>query len=308
MREHFDNYEKKIMEKLDQEAEEIRRAIDSSPEVADIRAGESLDQKVYASIEAYEEVSAKRENSEGARVCGRAGEADTDPSYAELSEEDREALRLGRELQERRKAKESRSIARRKFGMWKRAAAVLVVLVLAGGIGVTSVGRPEKIVKFAKQVVGDRELSEIDRSSKDVKQTGNDEEANAYQQIKDELGIDPVRILLVPKKMSYKYCEIDPDIRTVQLLYEYNGKNISYLISDSHGEELWITDIEDDDADSYPYIEGKLNAEITKHELPEEEGERYTAEFEYLDVHYQLTGTMDWQEFEEILLNLHFPA
>lgn len=308
MREHFDNYEKKIMEKLDQEAEEIRRAIDSSPEVADIRAGESLDQKVYASIEAYEEVSAMRENSEGARVCGRAGKADTDPSYAELSEEDREALRLGRELQERRKAKESRSIARRKFGMWKRAAAVLVVLVLAGGIGVTSIDGPKQVVKFARQVVGDRELSGVNSSAEEVKQTGNYEEAQAYQQIKDKLGIDPVRIETTAKGMKYKFCEIDTEIRSVQMLYEYDGKNISYLISDSHGEELWITDIEDEYTDKYPYIVGELNAEITEHKLAEGKGKKYTAEFEHMDVHYQLTGTMDWQEFEKILLNLHFPA
>lgn len=308
MREHFDNYEKKIMEKLDQEAEEIRRAIDNSPEVADIRAGESLDQKVYASIEAYEEVSAKRENFEGARVCGRAGEADTDPSYAELSEEDREALRLGRELQERRKAKESRSIARRKFGIWKRAAAVLVVLVLAGGIGVTSVGGPKQVVKLARQVVGDRELSGVNSSSEDAKHIENNEEAQAYQRIEDELKINPVRVVKIPGKMKYKYCEIDTEIRTAQFLYEYEDRNISYLINDSHGEELWITDLEDGDRDKYLYIEDELEAEITEHELPEGKEKKYTAEFEYRDVHYQLTGTMDWQEFEEILLNLHFPA
>lgn len=308
MREHFDNYEKKIMKKLDQEAEEIRRAIEGNPEVADIQADESLDRKVYASIAAFEEAAAKREHAEASDIRIRDDAKEADLSYVKLSEEDMEALRLGRELQERRKEKGSRSIAGKRFGQWKRIAAVLAALILAGGIGVTSIGGPKQVVKLAKQVVGDRVLTEIDRSSTDVKQIRKDEEAQAYQQIKDELRFDPVRILLVPKKMTYKNCEIDTEICTVHLLYEYEGKNVSYLISDSHGEELWIADIEDRDTDRYPYTKGKLNAEITEYELPEGKGKKYTAEFEYMDVHYQLTGAMEWKEFEEILKNLYFPA
>lgn len=308
MREHFDNYEKRIMKKLDQEAEEIRRAIEGNPEVADILADENLDRKVYSSIAAFEEAAAKREPLEASGIRVGDGAEAIGLSYVGLSEEDMEALRLGRELQERRKEKESRSIAGKWFGIWKRIAAVLVVLILAGGVGVTSIGGPKQVVKLAKQVVGDRVLSEIDSSSGEVKQTESHEEAQAYQQIKDELGFDPVRMVKMPGKMEYKYCEIDTEIRTVQLLYEYEGRNISYLISDSHGEELWITDIEDGYSDKYPYIEGKLNAEITEHEILEKEEKKYSVEFEYRDVHYQLTGTMDWQEFEEILKNLHFPA
>lgn len=308
MREHFDNYEERIMKRLDREAEEIRRAIEDNPEVADIQADENLDRKVYASIAAFEEASAKRERLEASGIHDRDGAADTDPSYAELSEKDVEALRLGRELQERRREKESRRNAGKRFGLWKRIAAVLAVLVLAGGIGVTSIGGPKQVVKLAKQAVGDRKLSEIDRSSEEVKQSGIYEEAQTYQQIKDELGIDPVRIISTSKLIWFKNCEIDTEIRTVQLLYEYGDKNISYLISDSHGEELWITDIEDRDTDKFPYTEGKLNAEITEYELPEGKGKKYTAEFEYMDVHYQLTGTMDWQEFEKVLKKLHFPS
>lgn len=308
MREHFDNYEKRIMKKLDQEAEEIRRAIEGNLEVADIQADENLDQKVYASITAFEEAAAKRERLEASGIRVGNDSEDAGLSYVGLSEEDREALRLGRELQERRKEKESRSIARKRFGLWKRIAAVLVVFVLAGGIGVTSIGGPKQVVKLAKQVVGDRILSEIDSSSGEVKQTESNEEAQTYQRIEDELGIDPVRVMKIPNKMKYKYCEIDTEIRTAQFLYEYEDRNVSYLISDAYGEELWITDLEDGDTDKYPYTEGKLNAEITEHELPEGKGKKYTAEFEYMDVHYQLTGTLDWQEFEEILKNLHFPS
>lgn len=308
MREHFDNYEERIMKKLDQEAEEIRRAIEGNPEVADIQADENLDRKVYASITAFEEAAAKRERLEVSGIYDRDDAADTELSHVGLSEKDMEALRLGRELQERRKEKESRSIAGKWFGIWKRLAAVLVVFVLAGGIGVTSIGGPKQVVKLAKQVVGDRVLSEIDSSSGEVKQIMSDEEAQAYQQIEDELKIDSVRVLSIPGKMKYKYCEIDTETRTVQFLYEYEDRNISYLISDSHGEELWITDIEDRDTDRYPYTKGKLNAEITEYELPEGKEKKYTAEFEYMDVHYQLTGTMKWKEFEEILKNIYFPA
>lgn len=308
MREHFDNYEKKIMKKLDQEAEEIRRAIEGNPEVSDIQADENLDRKVYASITAFEEAAAKRERLEASEIHDRDDAADTDLSHVGLSEKDMEALRLGRELQERKKEKGSRRIAGKWFGVWKRIAAVLVVLVLAGGIGVTSIGGPKQVVKLAKQVVGDRELSGVNRSSEDAKHMDNYEEAQAYQQIKDELGIVPVRVRIITKEMRYKFCEIDTELRTAQLLYEYEGRNVSYLISDAHGEELWIADIEEGYTEKYPYTVGELKTEVIEHDLPESKGKKYTAEFDYGEVHYKLTGTMDWQEFKEILNNLRFPA
>lgn len=309
MRDQFDNYEKRIREKLDREAEKIKRRIEEDPQAAEARADEELDRKVYAGVEAYE--NAAKKNGSGADELVYAEELD-DAVLAGLPEKDREALRLGRELQRRLREEESGRGTGKKAGklagMWKRIAAAVVVLVLVGGAGVHSVGGPNRVVEIMKQAVGGREMSQGNSSTNDAKISGEDEEAKAYQQIKDKLGIDSVRPLGLPGKTKFEYCEIDIELRLAQLIYFFDDRSLSYLISDSYTEELWSVGFEDKILTEYPYTEGRLNAEIIEYELPESKEKRYVAEFEYKGIYYQLTGTMEWKDFEEILKNLHFPA
>lgn len=309
MKELHEDYEKRMMEKINQEAEEIQCALDSCPELKDMKPSKELDQKVYAGIEAYDAAVAKRKARENAMSRAVESESETaDDTFSTLSEEDQEALRLGRELQMRRKEEESRKANRRKAGAWKRIAAVVAVVALVAGVGVNSIGGPKRVVEMVKGTLGSRDASKVNSSEDGVKMTEDSEEEQAYQEVEDVLGIKPVKITITSKEIKYKYCEIDPDIRVAQLLYEYNNRNISYIMSSSYTEELWGTDIEDREIGKYSYSTDKLNAEITEYELPESKNKEYVAEFEYQGVYYQLTAVINWREFEEILNKLHFPS
>lgn len=310
MRNQLDDYERKIIEKLDQEAREIERRIEENPQMAEFEADEGLDRKVYAGVEAYENAIAGKAGA-GADNLGRA--EDTDISdVTGLSKDDLEALRLGRELQRRRRKKKhwkTRGEKTRKFvGGWKRIVAAVVVLVLIAGVGVDSIGGPNRVVEIIGLAIGGRELSKINSSTDDVKITDRDEEKEAYQQIEDKLGLNSVRVKAIDKKMKYKYCEIDADIRTAQLLYILGDSNIFFLVSDSYTEELWSVDIEDKAKDEYSYKKGRLDAKIIEYELSESKEKKYVAKFEYKGIYYQLIGTVKWRDFEKILKNLHFPV
>lgn len=309
MRDQFDNYEKRIREKLDREAEEIERRIEEDPQAAEARADEELDRKVYAGVEAYE--NAAKKNGSGAEELVCAEELD-DAVLAGLPEKDREALRLGRELQRRLREEESGRGTGKKAGklagMWKRVAAAVVVLVLVGGAGVHSVGGPNRVVEIMELAISGRKVSQGNSSTKDVKLSTEEKEMEAYQQIKDELGIDPVRLLELPDGTKFKSCEVDSEIRLAHLIYCYGDRNLSYLITDSYTEELWSIEIEDEVLKEYPYATGRLNAEIAEYELPESKEKKYVAKFEYNGIYYQLIGTMEWKNFEEILKNLRFPV
>lgn len=299
MRDQFDNYEKRIMEKLDREAEEIERRIGENPQVAESRANDELDRKVYAGVVAYEEA-----------VAGR-NELCTDiENLAGLSPKDREALRLGRELQKRlseeESEKESEKRTRKHTGMWKRVVAAVAVLVLVVGFGIDGIGGPMRVVEIMKQAVGGREMSQGNSSVNDAKIAGRDAEEEAYQQIKDDLGINPVRLIKLPGRMEFKNYEIDKEIRLAQLLYDNSGENVSYLISDSYTEELWSSDIEDDKIDEYIYEVENVNIVVTEYRLPKSKQEKYKAEFEYKEIYYRLTAVMDKAEFEKLLDFLHF--
>ena len=309
MRDQFDNYEKRIREKLDREAEEIERRIKEDPQAAEARADEELDRKVYAGVEAYENAAAKK-NGSGAEELACAEELD-DAVLADLPEKDREDLRLGRELQRRLEEESGRGTGKKAgklAGMWKRIAAAVVVLVLVGGAGVHSIGGPNRVVEILELAVGGRDIAKGNSSTEEPKLSTGEEEIEAYQQIKNELGIDAVRLFGLPDGTKFKYYEVDSEIRLAQLIYLFGDRNLSYLITDSYTEELWSIGIEDKVLEEYPYVKGRLTAEITEYELPESKKKKYVARFEHNGVYYQLTGTMEWDYFENILKNLHFPV
>ena len=222
--EHMEDYENRIRASIEREAEEMDRRLEEKlkkyPELRDMKPSDSLDERIFAEIDAYEAEVAKRKKEKA---------ADED-ALALLSEEDKEALRLGRELLKRRREEEEQIAVRKRSNRWTRIVAAIAVLVLAGGIGVTSVGGPKRVVEIVKTTFGGRETSRVNSGTGEVKETEDPEENQAYQKIRDELGFDPVKIIMIPGDMKFKYFEIDTDILWANFLYSIHDRNISYII------------------------------------------------------------------------------
>lgn len=290
MKEHLNDYEKRIWEGIDKDAEEIIKMVEADPEAMSAEPSEEMDRKIYAMIPGHEDADSE------------------DSAMESLSEEDQEALRLGRELQKRRKEKEEEKSRAKRRHHWKRITAAAAVLVLVIGIGTTGVGGPKRIVEMVEGTFGGRDASRVNVSKEETKDTADSEEEQVYQQIKDELGFEPVRIVAIHKDMTYEYCEIDEDMKMAQFLYKCGDTNISYIMSLAYHEELVGADLEDDVTNRYNFEEGKLKAEVTEYELPKSKQKKYSASFEYQGVCYQLTGTTEKSVFEKILKNLHFPS
>lgn len=290
MKEHLNDYEKRIWEGIDKDAEEIIKMVEADPEAMSAEPSEEMDRKIYAMIPDHEDADSEDSAMEG------------------LSEEDQEALRLGRELQKRRKEKEEEKSRAKRRHHRKRITAAAAVLVLVIGIGTTGVGGPKRIVEMVEQAVGDRQVSKVNNSKKRAKTIDNEAEEQAYQEIRDQLGFDPVRVVRFDENMKYSYCEIDEDMEMAQLLYKNGSANVSYVMSSSYYEELIGVDLEDAITDSYTLEKGKLKAKVMEYELPESKKKRYSATFEYQGVYYQLIGTIEKADFEEILKKLHFPS
>lgn len=290
MKEHLNDYEKRIWEGIDKDAEEIIKMVEADPEAMSAEPSEEMDRKIYAMIPGHEDADSEDSAIEG------------------LSEEDQEALRLGRELQKRRKEKEEEKSRAKRRHHWKRITAAAAVLVLVIGIGTTGVGGPKRIVEMVEQAVGGRQVSKVNNSKKRAKTIDNEAEEQAYQEIKDQLGFDPVRVVRFDENMKYSYCEIDEDMEMAQLLYKNGSANVSYVMSSSYYEELIGVDLEDTVTDSYTLEKGKLKAKVMEYELPESKKKEYSATFEYRGVYYYMIGIIEKADFEEILKNLHFPS
>ena len=226
-------------------------------------------------------------------------------AYAKLSEEDQEALRLGREMMKNQSEEKKIYTIRRKKRNIRRIVALAAVLILVMAVGMTSFGGPERMLQFMKSSVGGRKVSQVDSSDKN-KIIEEEDEEKAYEKIAKEFGIETVQFVWRPAGMKFKKMLLDTDIQLAELEYLYNGENTEFMISASYGEVSLGADNEDEIIDYYCINEENVSIEVTEYKTPETETNRYKAEFKYNNLYYCLTGTMTKEEMENILKNLYF--
>lgn len=199
---------------------------------------------------------------------------------------------------------EKKQSSRRKAYLSRVAAAVVIVL-LAGGIGVTSFGGPERVMEMMKRNVGSREVEQVD-SNKDNLVIKEENEEEAYQKIKDELGIEPVRLAIRPKGFKYKWIKIEKDAQISEIMYQYKEENILYTISAMQSNNSMGLDADDKEVDKYMKKVNGVNISIQEYITSESKKKKYIAKFKYGGTGYYLAGIMPRDEFINLLKNLHF--
>lgn len=292
MSEKKDQLKEILKDQLNKEAKQIEEEVglndnEEIPNELKIRMKNALDQKIR-----------DREM--------RSEDMKRTDAYTGLSEEDQEALRLGREMLKNQSEEKKIYTMRRKKRNIRRIVALAAVLILVMAVGMTSFGGPERMLQFMKSSVGGREVSQVDSSDKN-KIIEEEDEEKAYEKIADEFGIEPVRIIWRPTNMKFKKMELDPEIQVAELDFQYNGKKVEYFVSASYGEVSWGYGNEDKKIEQYHCEQVKIaDIEVTGYETPETERNRYVAEFEYKKLYYSLSGELTKEEMENILKNLHF--
>ncbi|MBT9741932.1 DUF4367 domain-containing protein [Dorea formicigenerans] len=290
MSEKKDQLKEILKDQLNKEAKQIEEEVglndnEEIPNELKIRMKNALDQKI-------------REREK------RSEDTNRTDAYAKLSEEDREALRLGREMLKNQSEEKKIYTMRRKKSNIRRIVALAAVLILVMAIGMTSIGGPERMLQFVKSSVGGRQVSKVNSSDKN-KIIEEEDEEKAYEKITDEFGIGPVKIIWRPVGMEFEKMELDPDIQVAELDYIRDREKMEFIISASYGEVSLGADNEDEIVDHY-YIKENVSIEVTAYKTPETETNRYKAEFKYNNLYYCLTGTMTKEEMENILKNLYF--
>ena len=290
MSEKKDQLKEILKDQLNREAKQIEEEVglndnEEIPNELKIRMKNALDQKIR-----------EREM--------RSEDTKRTDAYAGLSEEDQEALRLGREMLKNQSEEKKIYTMRRKKRNIRRIVALAAVLILVMAVGMTSFGGPERMLQFVKSSVGDRQVSKVNSSDKNKIIEEEDEEL-AYEKIGEEFGIEPVRIIWRSKGMEFIKMELDTDIQVAELDYIRDREKMEFIISASYGKVSLGADNEDEIIDHY-YIKENVPIEVTEYKTPETETNRYKAEFKYNNLYYCLTGTMTKEEMENILKNLYF--
>ncbi|MGF0033771.1 DUF4367 domain-containing protein [Bariatricus sp. SGI.154] len=239
------------------------------------------------------------------RIENRIGEMKREKSYSGLSEEDRRALELGRKmLAEEEKGENTGKVVRKRKPL-KIYIGLVAVLVIVLGMGITSVGGPEKIVKMVKQAVGNREVEKIN-SSEDNWVIVEENEEEAYQTISEEFGIEPVKIIHGVVDIEFQSLNLDKELQIGEVTYTHDGENIVYLINASYLNSSWGIDVEDEKVAQHEIKNGKCMITVKEYKIKDSSTERYSASFEYQGLEYFLMGTMKKEEFYNIINSLHF--
>ena len=290
MSEKKDQLKEILKDQLNKEAKQIEEEVglndnEEIPNELKIRMKNALDQKI-------------REREKRSEDMKR-----TD-AYAKLSEEDQEALLLGREMLKNQSEEKKIYTMHRKKRNIRRIVALAAVLILVMAVGMTSIGGPERMLQFVKSSVGGRQVSKVNSSDKN-KIIEEEDEEKAYDKIGEEFGIEPVRIIWRLKGMEFIKMELDTDIQVAELDYIRDREKMEFIISASYGKVSLGADNEDEIIDHY-YIKENVPIEVTEYKTPETETNRYKAEFKYNNLYYCLTGTMTKEEMKNILKNLYF--
>lgn len=283
MKETPNELEQIIKEEVQKEADDIKAAVqESEQEDLSEEKKDEIRQNLQKQIEEYQK----------------------EKIYEQLSQEDREALELGKQIQREQKEGGGRrkSRGKRLSRMGLNLAAVFALVLI---LGITSVGGPERIVEMVRTMVGDREVVKVN-SNEDNLKIAEENEEEAYQEIKDAFGVDPVRISVRPKRLEFSSMEMDESIQIAELFYQYNGENIVYFINASYTDASWAMDTEDKITDTYYKEKKGEQIEIREYQISDSGIKRYSASYKYQGVEYFLIGTMEKEAFELIIDNLHF--
>lgn len=265
-----------LQEELKKEADQIMREVEADPEVADLTAPSEIDQKLYEQIKQYKEEHYAPEET--------------------LSGEQQELIRLGKIYKRKQK--------RRKYVV------LAAAVVSAFAVGITSFGGPERIFHKFNWNIGDREQTNFDSDDEDIVAAKASEEEEAYQKIKDEFGIEPVRMYYLPANMKFQDVIIYREMQNIQIIYtdgDDENKTLRYQVSTSYRDASNGLDVEDSLIKEERVEVKGVPIKIKYYQIEQGNSERISAMFEHQDIQYLLSiNNIKADEFEKILKNLIF--
>lgn len=288
--------EQTIKEDLEKEAQEILRALETSD------VDELSDEK---QIELKKKIDKKIEDYEFEKICNG------------LPEEYQDALRAGMELKKQESAIDgkgetdgeeaggNRRVVRKKKSL-RVYVALAAVMIMVLAVSISSVGDGRSLMKTIKSMVGEREVVQVD-SGEDNYVIEVESEEEAYQTIRDELGIKPVQITDIPIKARFQKAVIEDELKVAEIYYQYQGDNITYIINGDQAKNSIGVNVEDEILENYTLeVEGIL-INVQGREISSTKQTRYYASFSYKNIKYFLVASIKQEEFEQILKKLYFP-
>lgn len=217
----------------------------------------------------------------------------------QLSAEDQEALRLGRELLHTPQKKNPTILPKILKGITGAAVVALGVFVLS----MSSEANRVKLLSVWNSIVSDGLSINVDER----KPIFNEDlaEQEAYEEIKKNLGFQIAKLMYVPDGMIYDDYIIDINDKRARIYYSYNTDQIiSVCMYRNESAIRHDQKFEGKIVDSVKIFSEEIEAEIWSIDNPTER--TYVSEFEYNKVYYTVCGNISRKEFEKMISSIIF--
>lgn len=229
-----------------------------------------------------------------------------DRSLDDITVSDEMEKELFNKIQDYEYDKRHKKVIRKKKKSKLVIGALAAVLILVCGSVMTSVGSKSYWKVLWERDNGDENSNIINVEDMETKETEDGDELKADKEIAKVMGVSLVKMQYKPEDMVLKRYIIDKEQRMAVLFYQYGEEVIKYYMYTNSTDSSFGEKTVDQLLDEYEFQNGKHSILVKQYEIKNSDKRRYIAEFEYKDIHYQIKGTIEKEEFEKILENLFF--
>ena len=296
MKNEHEEMEKLLRGELDKEAQAILEEIGADESLKDLKFPDENEEVLMQKIQKLEEKKAACE---------------------EMPEKDREAFRLGREmqaLQENGKtvSDENEVDTHKTIPFKKRRKKpyllVAIVAVLAFAMSMTSIGEVPLVTEIKNQILGTSRMvkmnSEREGDEAVVESTGG--EAEAYEEIRNTFDTDVVHFGYLPYGFDFSGYEVDETLNKACMFYQNQNTVLEYRMFFNPIEQAYGYEVEDELWDEQVITVNNVPIELKCYKVPNSNEVSYVAHFENAEIYYTMNTitNIDESEIIEILENL----
>lgn len=298
-REQHKEMEDILKAELEKEAREILAEIEADESLQDLTMPDEAEEELMLKIQKLEEEKA---------------------AYERLSEKDKEALRIGREMQMQKENKiddgddnknpDSEGGKVVTFRKKKRQTylIVAVVAVLVMMMGMSAVGEVPLVTEITKQLFGDKELTNVDSEREDGNRVEDtvDENAKVYDAIKDTFNVNIIKLEYMPDKIGIIDYEIDEVLNRATIIYQCEGSIMEYQMIFNYKDQSQGYMVEDELVNEKIFVVKEIPIQLQEYKIENSSERMYVAQYVYQDVQYifNATTTLSEEEIENILKNI----
>lgn len=229
-----------------------------------------------------------------------------DRSLDDITVSDEMEKELFNKIQDYEYDKRHKKVVRKKKKSKLVIGALAAVLILVCGSVMTSVGSKSYWKVLWERENGDENSNIINVEDMETKESEDVDELEADKEITKVIGTALVKIEYKPKGMRFIRYTVDKDQRKVVLFYEYGKEVIRYSMYTNSKDSSFGEKSVDDLIDEYEITTNGHNISVKEYSIKGSEQRRYTADFEYKGIQYQIKGKLKREELDEIIKNLFF--